>query len=66
MGGKFENISNTKIEAKNRRTRGGNVNNVQYKSNQNCHFKSSLYNEYFLIKILFKKEIGEKFHFVYL
>jgi hypothetical protein len=37
---------------------GGNVNNVQYKSNQNCHYKSPLYNEYTLIKIYnnYKKE----------
>jgi hypothetical protein len=31
---------------------GGNVNNVQYKSNWNCHYESHLYNEYFLIKNL--------------
>jgi hypothetical protein len=30
---------------------GGNVTNVQYKSNQNCHYESSPYNEYILIKI---------------
>jgi hypothetical protein len=34
----------------------GNVNNVQYKSNWNCHFESPLYNEYILIKA-FKKKI---------
>jgi hypothetical protein len=34
---------------------GGNVNNVQYKSNGNCQYEYSLYNEYFLIKIYFKK-----------
>jgi hypothetical protein len=29
----------------------GNLNNVQYKSNQNCHCRSlPLYNEYILIK----------------
>jgi hypothetical protein len=28
-----------------------NVNNVQYKSNQNCHNESPLYNECILIKI---------------
>jgi hypothetical protein len=33
-----------------------NVNNVQYKSNRNCHYQSPLYNEYFLIKKLYKKE----------
>jgi hypothetical protein len=42
----------------------GNVKNVQYKSNQNCHYKSPLYNEYMniyeyneyiLIKNLLKK-----------
>jgi hypothetical protein len=38
----------------------GNVNNVHYKSNRNCDYKSPLYNEYFLIKIYFKKE-----HFIY-
>jgi hypothetical protein len=31
------------------RDEGSNVNNVQYKSNQNCHYKSPLYNEYILI-----------------
>jgi hypothetical protein len=35
---------------------GSNVNNIQYKSNQNCHYESLLYNEYFLIKIYLKKE----------
>jgi hypothetical protein len=34
---------------------GGNVNNVQYKSNRNCHYKSPLYNEYILIEIYFRK-----------
>jgi hypothetical protein len=29
---------------------GGNVNNMQYKSNQNCHSKSPRHNEYVLIK----------------
>jgi hypothetical protein len=42
-----------------RRLRGrddeGNVNNIQYKSNWNCHYVSSLYNEYFLIKIYIYK-----------
>jgi hypothetical protein len=28
----------------------GNVTNVQYKSNWNCHYESPLYNEYILIK----------------
>jgi hypothetical protein len=31
----------------------GNVNNVQYKSNQNCHYESSLYNKCIPIKILY-------------
>jgi hypothetical protein len=30
---------------------GGNVHNIQYKSNQNCQYESSLYNEYILIKV---------------
>jgi hypothetical protein len=30
---------------------GGNVNNIQYKSNWNCHYKCPPYNEYSLIKI---------------
>jgi hypothetical protein len=34
---------------------GGNVTNVQYKSNQNCCYKTPLYHEYILIKIYFKK-----------
>jgi hypothetical protein len=38
-----------------RRLRGrddeGKVNNVQNMSNQNCHYKYTLYNEYSLIKI---------------
>jgi hypothetical protein len=29
----------------------GSINNVQYKSNWNCHYESSLYNEYILIKL---------------
>jgi hypothetical protein len=33
---------------------GGNVNNVQYKSNQNCYYKCPPYNEYILIKIILK------------
>jgi hypothetical protein len=33
------------------RDNGGNVYNVQYKSNWNCHYESPLYNEYILIKI---------------
>jgi hypothetical protein len=37
--------------------RWGTVTNVQYKPNQNCHYESLLYNEYILIKFLFKKEI---------
>jgi hypothetical protein len=39
---------------------GGNVNNVQY---QNCHYRSPLYNEYFLIKIYLKKKQQKKHHF---
>jgi hypothetical protein len=31
---------------------GGNVNNVQHKSNWNCQYESPLYNEYILIKNL--------------
>jgi hypothetical protein len=38
------------------RDEGGNVNNVQYKYNQNCHYEYPLYNEYFLIKIYFKRK----------
>jgi hypothetical protein len=35
---------------------GDNVTNVQYKSNQDCHFRSlPLYNEYILITNLFKR-----------
>jgi hypothetical protein len=34
-----------------RRDDGGDVANVRYKPNQNCHCESSLYNEYILIKI---------------
>jgi hypothetical protein len=30
----------------------GITNNVQYKSNWNCHYESPLYNEYILIKII--------------
>jgi hypothetical protein len=33
---------------------GGNVNNVQYKPNQNCHYESPLYNEYILVQKFFK------------
>jgi hypothetical protein len=39
-----------------RRDDGGNVNNIQYKSNQNCYYKCPPYNEYILIKIYNKKE----------
>jgi hypothetical protein len=31
---------------------GSNVTNVQYKSNQNCHYESPQYNKYILIKNL--------------
>jgi hypothetical protein len=34
---------------------GGDVTNVQYKSHQNCHCEFPPYNEYILIKNLFKK-----------
>jgi hypothetical protein len=34
---------------------GGNETNIQYASNQNCHYESPLYNEYILIKYFFKK-----------
>jgi hypothetical protein len=37
------------------RDNGGDVNNVQYKSNQSCHYESPLYSEYILIKFYFKK-----------
>jgi hypothetical protein len=45
------------------RDSGGNVNNVQYKSGWNCHFKSPLlYNEYILIKnsIIKKRKTTKK------
>jgi hypothetical protein len=32
------------------RDNGGNVTNVQYKPNYNCHYKSPLHNEYIIIK----------------
>jgi hypothetical protein len=42
---------------------GGNVNNVQYKSDWNCHFEFPPYNnENILIKIYNKKEITDKFN----
>jgi hypothetical protein len=31
---------------------GGDVTNIQHKSNQNCHYESPLYKEYILIKNL--------------
>jgi hypothetical protein len=34
------------------RDNGRNVNNVQYKSNWNCHYEYSLYNEYILLKFI--------------
>jgi hypothetical protein len=34
----------------------GDVTNVQYKSNWNCDYESSLYNEYILIKIYKNKK----------
>jgi hypothetical protein len=39
-----------------RRYNGDDATNVQYKSNWNCHYESSLYNEYILIKDLFKNK----------
>jgi hypothetical protein len=36
---------------------GGDVTNVQCKSNWNCHYESSLYNEFILIKIYLKKDM---------
>jgi hypothetical protein len=38
---------------------GSNVNNVQYKCNQNCHYESPLYNEYILI-IIKKTQFNRK------
>jgi hypothetical protein len=35
---------------------GGNVNNVHYKSNQNCHYESPQSNEYILIKNFRKRQ----------
>jgi hypothetical protein len=34
---------------------GGNASTVQYKSDQNCHYEAALYNEYFLIENLEKR-----------
>jgi hypothetical protein len=31
---------------------GGDLTNLQYKPNHNCHCESPLYNEYILVKIL--------------
>jgi hypothetical protein len=43
---------------------GGDVNNVQYKTNQNCQYECPLYNEYIyiyiLIKIYYKKRTDQK------
>jgi hypothetical protein len=40
---------------------GGSVNNVQYKTNQNCHYKPPPYNEYILIKnIIIKNPVPPK------
>jgi hypothetical protein len=39
------------------RHKGGNVNNVQNKSTQNCCYEYPLYNEYILIKI-YKRKLG--------
>jgi hypothetical protein len=33
-----------------RERRWGHVNNVQYKTNRNCHMNLPMYNEYILIK----------------
>jgi hypothetical protein len=41
------------------RDNGGNLTNVQYKPNQNCHYESPLYNEYILIKKFQKNEWNE-------
>jgi hypothetical protein len=35
---------------------GSSVNNVYYKSSQNCHYESPQYNEYILRKKFLKKE----------
>jgi hypothetical protein len=38
---------------------GGNVTNIQYKSNQNCHYKSPpTQNEYILIKLYLKNKVS--------
>jgi hypothetical protein len=42
------------------RDNGGNINNVQYKSNWNHHYESPFYNEYILIKI-YNKNIQSAF-----
>jgi hypothetical protein len=42
------------------RDNGGDVNNVQCKSNWNCHYESPPYNEYILIKKLLKKKDSPK------
>jgi hypothetical protein len=34
------------------RDNGGDVTNIQYKPNWNCHYESPLYDEYILIKII--------------
>jgi hypothetical protein len=47
----YEFISKTLLRKMKGKDGGDNVNNVQYKSNQNRHYKSPLYNEYILIKI---------------
>jgi hypothetical protein len=39
-----------------RRDDGSNVTNVQYKSNQNCNYETTQYNECILIKIYFKRK----------
>jgi hypothetical protein len=33
------------------RNDGGDATNIQYKPNLNCHYESSLYNNYILIKL---------------
>jgi hypothetical protein len=38
------------------RDNGSNVNNVQYKSNRNCHYETPPHKEYILMKKLFKKK----------
>jgi hypothetical protein len=41
------------------RDNGSNVMNIQYKSNQNCHYKPPMYNEY-ILKICIKKKTTQR------